>query len=259
MNCDCVKQQIVRWLKNYNGYVIGISGGVDSACTSTLCAETGNPVICVSMPIHQPESHLVRANNHIKWLVKNFNSVKFYVVDLTETFEKMKNDLPSVAKTDIAMVNLRSRIRMATLYTFANSFQYVVAGTGNKVEDYGIGFFTKYGDGGVDISPIGDLLKTEVWEIAKYLKINDEIIKAKPTDGLWNDDRSDEDQIGASYLELESAMNFYKTVEGMTYRGAQNVISQLSERQKKVFDIYVERHTNSQHKMSMPPICKITK
>ncbi len=260
MNCLSVKNQIVDFLKKYNGFVVGVSGGIDSALVSTLCAETGLPTICVSLPIHQPKSHLERAHNHIEFLKNKYPNVIFAEVDLTDTYEVFKKTIPQNANSDLALVNSRSRLRMVTLYAFANANSYVVAGTGNKVEDYGVGFFTKYGDGGVDISPIGDLTKSEVWEISSFLGINDEIIKAKPTDGLWDDDRSDEDQIGASYPELEWAMEFYDDhiKEGYLYLTT-DVYEKLNARQRQVLKIYTDRHLTSVHKMSMPPICKVIK
>jgi NAD+ synthase len=259
MNCRNVNAEIVTWLEAYKGFVVGISGGIDSALVSTLCAETNLPVLCVSLPIHQPASHLERAHEHINWLKNKFENVSSAEVDLTNSFEEMKKVLPKNASSDLALVNLRSRLRMATLYTFANTGGYVVAGTGNKVEDYGVAFFSKYGDGGVDISPIGDLLKTEVWELAKFMGINKSIIEAKPTDGLWEDDRSDEDQIGATYPELEWAMEFYDKIKTYRFDVSQSFIYGLNERQKVVFDIYKTRHEQGLHKMSMPPICKVTK
>jgi len=240
--------QIVDWLSKYKGFVVGISGGVDSALVSTLCAKTGLPTVVVSLPIHQPKSHLERANEHIKWLKEKFPNVTSFEVDLTETFETFKKSIPLCAVSDLSLVNARSRLRMTTLYNFANSFGHVVAGTGNKVEDYGVAFFTKYGDGGVDISPIGDLTKTEVWNLARHLGVCESIVNAKPTDGLWNDDRSDEDQIGATYPELEWAMDFYENFDKTKV---------LTERQQIVYNIYKTRHEQGLHKMCMPPVCKI--
>lgn len=255
MNDNDIVKQIVQWLIEYPGYVVGVSGGVDSALVSTLCAKTNKPTILVSMPILQPQSHLDRAHKHIDWLKYNFSNVISYEVDLTEVYETFKRSLPKDAISDLALVNDRSRLRMTTLYNFANSFGYVVVGTGNKVEDYGVGFFTKYGDGGVDISPIGDLLKTDVWRLSTFLGVCDEIVQADPTDGLWNDNRSDEDQIGATYPELEEAMKFYDNNYRM--KDYNFIVSQLTERQKEVLQIYTKRHESSLHKMSMPPICKI--
>ena len=259
MNCDKVTTEIVNWLKNYNkGFVVGVSGGIDSALVSTLCAKTGNRTICVSMPIHQPITHLNRANEHIDWLKSKYNNIESFEVDLTNTFETLKTNMPKEASSDLAMVNARSRLRMITLYNFSNSYGYLVVGTGNLIEDYGIGFYTKYGDGGVDISPIGDLTKTEVRELSKHLGVCNSILIAKPTDGLWNDDRSDEDQIGASYEELEWAMTSYEIYKKYTIEQYNNIFkNHLSARQKEVLQIYIERHVNSRHKMEMPPVCKL--
>lgn len=215
MQTEKVVDYIVNWLKDYatkagvNGFVIGISGGIDSAVTSTLCAKTGLQLLCLEMPIHQAPSQVSRALNHISWLQKNFNDVRMTQVNLTPVFDSLVNSLPPVDNEEdrfMSLANTRARLRMTSLYYFAALEKLLVAGTGNKVEDFGVGFYTKYGDGGVDLSPIADLLKTEVYEIAKYLGVNQEIIDAQPTDGLWGDDRTDEDQIGASYPELEWAM-----------------------------------------------------
>ncbi len=245
---------IVNWLSDYanksniKGFVIGISGGIDSAVTSTLCALTGKKVIALNLPILQPISQLDRSNEHIKWLKNQFENVSSDVVDLTKTFEMISSDLPSAIQDHLTMANVRARLRMTALYSFAGHHGYLVAGTGNKIEDFGIGFFTKYGDGGVDISPIADLTKTEVFELAKELKIIDSIQLAKPTDGLWDDDRSDEDQIGASYPELEWAME-YDTSE------LKNETNGLTERQQTVLAIYRKLNKANQHKMQPIPVC----
>jgi len=255
MNCAKVEKQIVEWLRNrcfdakLNGFVIGVSGGIDSAVVSALCAKTELTTLVVSMPIHQNPDHLQRANNHIDWLKRNFKSAYSKTIDLSTVFDVFKLTQPMLS--ELALVNLRSRLRMCCLYGEANTSNLFVVGTGNKVEDYGIGFFTKYGDGGVDLSPIGDLTKTEVRELAKHLGIDQEIIDAKPSDGLWNDARSDEDQIGATYEELEWAMDLYD--------GKMQVVCQPTEREEEVFDIYRKRHQGSAHKMSVPPVCKVDK
>lgn len=257
MNAEKVVEYIVSWLKEYakkshvNGFVIGISGGIDSAVTSTLCARTGFPVLCVEMPIHQAENQITRANNHIGWLQKNFKKVSMKQVNLTPVFDNLVAAFPPVENEEqllMSLANTRARLRMTTLYYFAALDGYLVAGTGNKVEDFGIGFFTKYGDGGVDISPIADLMKSEVYEIAKYLGINEAIIKAAPTDGLWGDDKTDEDQIGASYDELEWAM---KQVE------LGKMSTDFSGRKKEVFSIFMKRNLANKHKMIPIPICEI--
>ena len=205
---------IVDWIKNYkqtnklNGLVVGVSGGIDSALTSTLCGLSGIKALCLSMPIKQKEDQYLRAERHIQWLKKKFDKVESIDIDLTNIFKEFKLSVENSSSSNkLALANTRSRIRMMTLYYYATINNSIVVGTGNKVEDFGVGFYTKYGDGGVDISPIADLMKSEVFEISKALNINNEILEAKPTDGLWDDDRSDEDQIGASYDDLEKVMN----------------------------------------------------
>ncbi|MDP3313414.1 NAD(+) synthase [Lutibacter sp.] len=257
MNESKVVDHIVEWLKNYatnakvNGFVIGISGGIDSAVTSALCAKTGFPLLCIEMPIYQGESQVERAYNHISWLKRNFNDISMKQVNLTTVFDNLIASFPPVENEEdrlMSLANTRARLRMTSLYYFAALHGYLVVGTGNKVEDFGVGFFTKYGDGGVDISPIADLMKSEVYEIANYLGINSDIIKAPPTDGLWGDDKTDEDQIGASYDELEWAM---KKVElGKT-------TSDFEGREKEVFEIYSHRNKANKHKMDPIPVCKI--
>lgn len=254
---QAINDHIVSWLGNYaanakaKGFVVGISGGIDSALTSTLCAQTGLPTLCVEMPIHQAESHVTRAKEHIKWLSEKYSNVSGVDIDLTSTFTHFKEQVPEGATqaiTDHSLANTRSRIRMITLYYFAGINNAIVAGTGNKVEDFGVGFYTKYGDGGVDVSPIADLTKTEVRILAKHLGVTNTILVAKPTDGLFGDDRSDEDQIGASYEELEWAMQQVEL-------GNENNV--FTGREKEVFDIYKRFNTNNQHKMLPIPICKI--
>ncbi len=259
MNAEKVVEYIVSWLKDYaekskvNGFVIGISGGIDSAVTSALCAKTGFPVLCLEMPIHQAENQITRANNHIGWLQKNFKKIALQQVNLTPVFDSLIAVFPKAENEEqllMSLANTRARLRMTTLYYFAGLNGYLVAGTGNKVEDFGIGFFTKYGDGGVDISPIADLMKSEVYKIAKYLGINEDIIKAAPTDGLWGDNKTDEDQIGASYDELEWVM---KQVE------LGKKITDFEGRYKDIFEIYIKRNRANKHKMIPIPICEIPK
>ena len=254
-----INQHIVKWLLDYatnakvKGFVVGISGGIDSALTSTLCAQTGLPTLCVEMPIHQAESHVNRANEHIDQLKKRFPNVFNERADLTPVFETFKNQVPSSeneAVLNLSLANTRARLRMTTLYYFAGIHGLLVAGTGNKVEDFGVGFFTKYGDGGVDVSPIADLVKSEVRLLAEFLKVPESILKAKPTDGLFGDDRSDEDQIGANYDELEWAMN--QIENGKTPED-------FSGREAEVFKIYKRLNTINQHKMNPIPICSIPK
>ncbi|PQB03410.1 NAD(+) synthase [Polaribacter filamentus] len=259
MNTEKVAEYIINWLKEYatnakvNGFVIGVSGGIDSAVTSILCAKTGYPTLCVEMPIHQAEIQVSRAEEHIAQLKKRFANVSEARVDLTSTFEDFKNVLPSVEhseKLDLSLANTRARLRMTTLYYFAALQGLLVAGTGNKVEDFGVGFYTKYGDGGVDLSPIADLMKSEVYELAAYLGVPNSIQKAQPTDGLFGDSRTDEDQIGASYDELEWAMNMEE--KGKT-------ADDFSERKKEVLKIYTRLNTINKHKMLPIPICEIPK
>ena len=194
------------------------------------------------MPIHQAQDQLERAHDHIEWLTRNYDNVEGYEYDLTTTFETFKSLFEEENK--LALANSRSRLRMVTLYQVATTHKGLVVGTGNKVEDYGVGFFTKYGDGGIDISPIADLTKTEVREMAKELGVIEEILEARPTDGLWEDNRTDEDQIGASYEELEYIMNY------------QGDINKLSERLKEVYYIYKKFNTQNQHKMVPVPVFK---
>ena len=257
MSTEKVAEYIINWLKEYatnaktNGFVVGVSGGIDSALTSTLCAKTGLPTLCVEMPIHQAESQVSRAEEHILQLKKRFENVSEVRVNLTSTFEDFKNVVPGIedsTKLNLSLANTRARLRMTTLYYFAGLQGLLVAGTGNKVEDFGVGFYTKYGDGGVDLSPIADLMKSEVYELAAYLGVPNSIQKAQPTDGLFGDSRTDEDQIGASYDELEWAMN-------MQDKG--KIFEDFSGREKEVFKIYTRLNTINQHKMMPIPVCEI--
>ena len=241
--------KISDWLSEYienanmHTFIIGISGGIDSALVSTLCARSGKRTIVVSMPIHQERSQLERATNHISWLKERYANVESYTKDLSVLFDNFKS-LFGTPEHKLALANSRSRLRMVTLYQIAGMHNGLVVGTGNKVEDFGVGFFTKYGDGGVDISPIGDLTKTEVREMARELGIIEEIIIAKPTDGLWDDDRTDEEQMGASYEELEWAMNFQGNTE------------ELVGRLEKVYYIYKTLNEKNKHKMVEIPVFK---
>ena len=258
MKYDIIIEEINDWLIEYlkkskcNGFVVGVSGGIDSALTSTLCARTGYPTLCIDMPILQNENEINRAENHIKWLKKNYNNVSHITIDLNNTFETFKS---SVEKTEnpnnnLSLANSRSRLRMTTLYYFSGIHNYLVAGTGNKVEDFGVGFYTKYGDGGVDISPIADLTKTNVFEIASKLNVIDEILKAKPTDGLWDDGRTDEDQIGATYSELEWAM---------VQKDNNKTPDDFMGRDKEVLKILMKFNSQNSHKMDPIPIFKVPK
>ena len=213
-NYEELKERIVKWIKDYadenkiQSLVVGVSGGIDSAVVSTLCAETGLPVFPIGMPIHQDSDQESLSDLHLTWLEKKYKNVKTLKFNLTKVFEKFKEALQEYSHDDLSLANSRSRIRMITLYQIAGKYNGMVVGTGNKVEDYGVGFYTKYGDGGVDIAPIADIYKTEVWELGRHLGVNEKIIEASPTDGLWDDKRTDEDQLGASYAQLEEAMEY---------------------------------------------------
>jgi NAD+ synthase len=252
-----VNNLIVTWLKEYatsakvNGFVIGISGGVDSAVTSTLCAQTGLTTLCVEMPIHQDSNQVNRGKEHIEQLKKRFANVQSCEADLTQVFDTFKNNVPKsidTIKLDLALANTRARLRMTTLYYFAGINGLLVAGTGNKVEDFGVGFFTKYGDGGVDLSPIADLMKSDVYALGEFLEIPKSIQNADPTDGLFGDSRTDEEQIGASYDELEWAM-----LESEKNKS----VDDFSGREKEVYQIFKKLNTINQHKMNPIPICLI--
>ncbi len=251
MNNKKVIKLIKQWLIDYSinsetkGFVIGVSGGIDSAVTSTIIAQTGIKLICVNLPIEQEKNQIVRSKNHINWLQKKFKNVDSYEYDLTSIFNEFKRTIDNSNTNKLALANSRARLRMMTLYCIAQSKKYLVVGTGNKVEDFGIGFFTKYGDGGVDISPIADLIKSEIYSLAKELKINKEIISAPPTDGLWSKNKTDEEQIGASYEELEWAME---------YKGN---IKTLTKRQIEVLNIFKKLNKKNQHKILPIPVCLV--
>jgi len=219
MNFKLVIQFITNWIKSYAksnseksfNLVIGVSGGIDSAVTSTLCANTGILTHVVSMPIKQnPKQHDLSIK-HIEWLKSKYKNVEQHIIELDEVFENFEKKM-KIYDSKLAFANSRSRLRMMTLYQIAQSNRGIVVGTGNKIEDFGIGFYTKYGDGGVDISPIADCTKSEVWQMGKELGILKDIIEAKPTDGLWDDYRNDEDQIGLSYDQIEEAMKNNKSI-----------------------------------------------
>jgi NAD+ synthase len=205
MQLDKIANHIKIWLTNYikdsnlDGFVIGVSGGVDSALTATLAASTGYKTLLLNMPIYQQDSQFKRSVQQIKMLEDNYDNVSSSTIDLTAVFKSMEQSYPDAIQDELTMANARARLRMTTLYAYASSNKLLVTGTGNKIEDFGVGFYTKYGDGGVDISPIADLLKSEVFQLAEHLNVSKEILNAKPTDGLWGDDRSDEDQLGASF------------------------------------------------------------
>ena len=234
---------IKDWIQDYvdkmpmkaESLVIGISGGIDSSVSSTLCALTGMKTIVLSMPIKQKNEQHDLSLKHQEWLKNNFNNVEGHTIELDNLFGAFKNSL-SKFDNEHGMANTRARLRMTTLYQVAAANKGIVVGTGNKVEDFGVGFYTKYGDGGVDISPIADCNKTDVWELGKELKILKEIIDAPPTDGLWDDGRTDEGQLGLSYKELEEAMNNENSLN----------------RQK-----YLKIREANLHKMDPIPVCKI--
>ena len=278
VNYQALSEGCSEWLKNYavnkakaKGFVIGISGGIDSAVSSTLCAMTGLPVLCLEMPIHQGSDQVTRAQEHIDWLKKKFVNVTSKKVDLTESYDSFvrtlenSSDLPERGDDNRFMVlaNTRSRLRMVTLYANAQINRMIVCGTGNKVEDFGVGFYTKYGDGGVDISPIADLMKSEVYELGRTLGVNEDILNARPTDGLWDDGRTDEDQIGATYDELEWAMKWtedHTIVEqgaGLWYDDRDDL--SLLERERDVLEIYWNRHSANRHKMIPIPVFDTSK
>ncbi len=254
MNTQLVIDHIVKWLNAYldrsklKGFVVGVSGGIDSAVTSTLCARTGAAVKVLNMPIYQAPDQLSRASRHIRWLEQGYANVEGLTVDLTPVFASIQDTFPKAIQDGLSMANTRSRLRMLTLYAVSTHDRLLVAGTGNKVEDFGVGFFTKYGDGGVDLSPIADLLKSEVYALASALGILDDIIKAPPTDGLWSDNRSDEHQIGASYDELEWAMAF---------ESQPGDEAALAPRQRDVLAIFRKFKRANRHKMRPIPVCEI--
>lgn len=257
-NAAAVAEHITNWLKTYaeeagvQGFVIGISGGIDSAVTSTLCAMTGLPTLCIEMPIHQAESQVSRGREQLNFLQNHFKNVQIALADLTESFDVFQRAMPTeMVESDtlrLTLANTRARLRMTTLYYFAGMHRALVVGTGNKIEDFGVGFFTKYGDGGVDLSPIADLLKSEVRALGTFLQVPSSIIQAKPTDGLFGDDRSDEDQLGANYDELEKAMDARE--QGLN-------ASDLTGRDREVFEIYERLHRINQHKINPIPVCII--
>lgn len=254
LNTNRTITHIRNWLKAYceqagmAGFVVGISGGIDSAVTSTLCAQTGFEVLALNLPIYQAKKQIDLSNQHIAWLQATYGQVKNLTVELSNAFKALEQTLPEKIQDDLTMANTRSRLRMLTLFAFANHHRLLVAGTGNKVEDFGVGFFTKYGDGGVDLAPIADLMKSEVYALAETLGISKAIIQAPPTDGLWDDDRTDEAQIGATYVELEWAM---------AYDINTSDASVLSDRQEEVLAIYRRFNRANRHKVTPIPICKI--
>lgn len=255
-----------------NACVVGVSGGIDSAVVSTLAAKTWLTTILLTMPIHQNFDEVTRADNHIAQLTSQYNNIIHRTIDLKNAYEHIKETLQlSLWKTEdqlyLSLVNTRSRLRMATLYATAQSdklYKWLVIGTGNKVEDFGIGFFTKYGDGGVDYSPIGNLTKSEVRKLAQHMGVIDEIIQAKPTDGLHPTWATDEDQIGATYNELERAMEQFEEHLDICasnfsswYDDVATFKQQFDGREWEVMDIFLTRHLANRHKMKMPQIASL--
>ena len=245
MNSDKKITYISNWIKDYAislpfnppSLIIGVSGGIDSAVTSTLCAKTGLKTIAVSMPIKQNQSQHDLSLRHLKWLEDSFDNVEIMTIELDEVFKSFELTMTNFNNA-LAFANSRSRLRMVTLYQIAQSNKGIVVGTGNKVEDFGVGFYTKYGDGGVDISPIADCTKTDVWNMGKSLGIMNEIIEAAPTDGLWDDSRNDESQLGLTYEQIEEAMN---------------------NSNSKYYDKYLKIREPNLHKMKPIPVCIIPK
>ena len=245
MNSDKNITFISNWIKDYAislpfnppSLIIGVSGGIDSAVTSTLCAKTGLKTIAVSMPIKQNQSQHDLSLRHLKWLEDSFDNVEIMTIELDEVFKSFELTMTNF-NNKLAFANSRSRLRMVTLYQIAQSNKGIVVGTGNKVEDFGVGFYTKYGDGGVDISPIADCSKTDVWNMGKSLGIMNEIIEAAPTDGLWDDSRNDESQLGLTYEQIEEAMN---------------------NSNSKYYDKYLKIREPNLHKMKPIPVCIIPK
>jgi NAD+ synthase len=253
-----LEDRIVKWIFNYCLYhnikslVVGISGGIDSSVVSTLCALTGMKTYVVGMPINQLKNQESLSDSHGKWLSKKFNNVKFIKTDMSHVYNSFLQTIfddigENFATNKLAQANSRSRIRMVTLYQIAGSVGGIVVGTGNKVEDYGVGFYTKYGDGGVDISPIADLYKTEVWMLGEHLGVDERIISASPTDGLWDDGRTDEDQIGTSYSMLEWVME----------NGLETPHENLTEDQLEAINVYQKFNTQNKHKMLEIPTFKL--
>lgn len=248
-----LKDRIVEWIQQYcvdnsiKSLVVGVSGGIDSAVSSTLAASTGLPVYALGMPIRQKENQEILSDTHLDWLQQNFSNVIVNKFDLTKVFDTFEYTVREFGANELALANSRSRLRMMILYQIAGSVGGIVVGTGNKVEDYGIGFYTKYGDGGVDIAPIADLYKTEVWKLGEYLGIDQRIIEAQPTDGLWEDGRTDEDQIGTSYEMLEWVME----------KGLYEDPMFLSEEQINAISTYNKFNTQNKHKMISIPTFKL--
>ncbi len=257
MQVEKVIDKIVSWLREYaqhagvRGYVIGVSGGIDSAVVSALCARTGLETLLIEMPIRQHPDEVSRAQEHMTDMKNKFTNVRAASVDLTPAFDQLYNSfITETAISEVqklALANTRSRLRMLTLYYYGQINSLLVCGTGNKVEDFGVGFFTKYGDGGVDVSPIADLYKTEVYELARSLNLVESVQNAIPADGLWDESRTDEQQIGASYPELEKIQKEWGTKTADDYTG----------RDREVFEIFRRMNKAAQHKIQPIPVCPI--
>ena len=270
-NYETVKTRIVKWLGDYvlenpsiKSFVVGVSVGIDSAVVSTLCAETGLPTYVLSMPLHSSSTNDTLSDDYTDYLEKKYDNVTKIRIDLTSVYDQLISSFDywtgsgELTLNNLANANTKSRIRMVTLYQVAGNVGGIVVGTGNKVEDYGVGFYTKYGDGGVDIAPIADLYKTEVWELGKYLGVDRRIIEAPPTDGLWEDSRTDEDQIGASYELLEWVMeseiidSSYDPETLTMWMG-----KELTEEHKSAIRQYKKFNTQNKHKMLSIPTFKL--
>lgn len=254
INYNLIAKNITGWLLNYsescglNSYIVGVSGGIDSALVSTLCAETGLPTHVFNIPIKSDPKNTELSTLQCNWLSEKYPNVTVHNVDLSETYDSLAGSITDIDKNALACANTKSRLRMVLLYHYATSLGGLVVGTGNKIEDYGVGFFTKYGDGGVDLSPIADLTKTDVRACARALFIPSEIIKAPPTDGLWDDGRTDESQIGATYEELEWAMDYVDSAR----------FTPVSDRQSEVIDIFLKFRNRNRHKISPIPVFKLS-
>ena len=258
-NYEELKTRIVSWIQNYvadnniKALVVGVSGGIDSGVVSTLCAETGLPTYVLSMPLLSNVDNDRLSDDYTKALEAKYSNVKRVRVELSGVYEKFVHSLNwwtdsnEYTTNDLANANTKSRLRMVTLYQIAGTVGGIVVGTGNKVEDYGVGFYTKYGDGGVDIAPIADLYKTEVWQLGRHLGVDQRIIDAKPTDGLWDDGRTDEDQIGTSYEMLEWVME----------RGLNSDPKSISDEEKQAIGIYLKFNKQNRHKMISIPTFKL--
>jgi NAD+ synthase len=271
VNAASATLQITQWLSDYaaqaraRGFAVGVSGGIDSAVTAGLCAATGLEVHLLEMPIHQAPDQVSRAQSWMQELTERHPNVRTLRVDLTTVFDAHAaalNLAPS-AQTDLALANTRARLRMATLYAQAQNHGLLVAGTGNKIEDFGVGFFTKYGDGGVDLSPIADLYKSEVYAVGRHIGVPKAILDAAPTDGLWNDGRTDEDQLGARYAELEQAMKFANTAhwtpETIPSDADWARSHGLDGRDLEVFLVFARFHRANLHKMRPIPVCEVAR